>query len=179
MTEPTNQPWTPPPPPGQPPGAGYPAPPPGQPPGAGYPAPPPMPYATGAPPPIAPRNGLGIAALVLAIVGLLMCWTVVGGVILGIAAVVMGFIGRGRAKRGEADNGGVALAGVVLGFLSVLAGLVFIAIYLFFWVEVIGGGDYVDCLNKAGQDATAQQQCADQFRHHLETKFSITLTTTP
>jgi Domain of unknown function (DUF4190) len=166
MTEPTNQPWTPPPPPGQPPGAGY-------------PAPPPMPYATGAPPPIAPRNGLGIAALVLAIVGLLMCWTVVGGVILGIAAVVMGFIGRGRAKRGEADNGGVALAGVLLGFLSVLAGLVFIAIYLFFWVEVIGGGDYVDCLNKAGQDATAQQQCADQFRHHLETKFSITLTTTP
>jgi hypothetical protein len=166
MTEPTNQPHTPPPPPGQPPFASY-------------PAPPPMPYASGAPAPIAPRNGLGIAALVLAIVGLLICWSVVGGVILGIAAVAMGFVGRGRAKRGEADNGGVALAGVVLGFLSILAGLVFIPIYLFFWVNVLGGSDYVDCMNKAGQDATAQQQCADQFRQHLETKFSITLTTTP
>jgi hypothetical protein len=166
MSEPTNPPETPPPPPSQPPGANY-------------PAPPPMPYATGTPPPIARRNGLGTGALVLAIVGLLLCLTVVGGVILGIAAVVMGFIARGRVKRGEADNGGVALAGVVLGFLSILAGLAFIPIYMFVWVDWLGGGDYVDCLNRAGQDTTAQQQCADQFRQHLETKFSVTLTTTP
>jgi hypothetical protein len=138
-----------------------------------------MPYATGTPPSIARRNGLGTGALVLAIVGLLLCLTVVGGVILGTAAVVMGFIARGRVNRGEADNGGVALAGVVLGFLSILAGLAFIPIYMFVWVDWLGGGDYVDCLNRAGQDTTAQQQCADQFRHHLETKFSVTLTTTP
>jgi hypothetical protein len=165
MTDPTNRPETPPPPPSQPPGAGY-------------PSPPPMPYAYQAPAPIAPRNGLGIAALVLAIVGLVMCWTVVGGAILGIAAVVMGFMARGRVKRGEADNGGVALAGVVLGFLSILAGLVFIPIY-FYFIRETGFVDYYDCMTKAGQDQTAQQQCADQFERHVETKFSVTLTTTP
>ena len=58
--------------------------------------------------PIAPRNGLGMAALVIAIIGLLSCFTIAGGVVLGIAAVVMGFIGQGRVKRGEANNGGVA-----------------------------------------------------------------------
>src|ERR1700732_5624308 len=83
-----------------------PLPPPSQPPGAGYPAPPPLPYSTQSPPAIAPRNGLGTAALVIAIVGLLLCFTVVGGVVLGIAAVVMGFTGRGRVKQGEAKNGG-------------------------------------------------------------------------
>jgi uncharacterized protein DUF4190 len=133
-----------------------------------------MPYATQA-----PRNGLGIAALIVAIVGLLLCLSVVGGVIFGIAAVVMGFIARGRVKRGEADNGGVALAGIVLGFLSILAGLACIAIWILIWWDVFSGSDYFNCMNKAGQDTTAQQQCTDQFRRHLETKFSVTLTTEP
>jgi hypothetical protein len=138
-----------------------------------------MPYAGQAPAPIAPRNGLGIAALILAIVGLLLCLTVVGGVIVGIVAVVMGFIARGRVNRGEADNGGVALAGIVLGFLSIFAGLACIAIWILIWWDIINGSDYVNCMNKAGQDTTAQQRCTDQFRQHLETKFSVTLTTQP
>jgi hypothetical protein len=73
----------------------------------------------------------------------------------------------------------VALAGVVLGFLSILAGLVFIPIYLYTWFNVFDGGDYIDCMTKAGQDTTAQQQCTDRFTQHLETKFSVTLTTAP
>ena len=165
MSEPTNPP--------QPP-----LPPPGQPPGAGYPAPPPMPYATQSPPAVAPRNGLGMAALVIAIVGLLLCFTIVGGVLLGIAAVVMGFMGRGRVKQGEANNGGVALAGVVLGFLSIVAGLVFIPIY-YYLVSETGFVDFYDCMTKAGNDQAAQQQCATSWSQHVETKFSVTLTTAP
>jgi len=138
-----------------------------------------MPYGYQAPAPMGPRNGLGIAALILAIVGLLLCWSVVGGVIVGIFAALMGFIARGRVKRGEADNGGVVIAGIVLGFLSILAGLAFILIWAFFWIDVLNGSDYFTCMNKAGQDTTAQQQCTDQFRQHLETKFSVTLTTQP
>ncbi len=180
MTDPTNQPETPPPPPSQPPSAGYPPPPPpSQPPGAGYPPPPPpMPYAGQAPPPVPLRNGLGIASLVLAIVGLLLCWSIVGGTVLGIIAVIFGFVGRGRARRGEADNGGVALAGIVLGFLSIVAGFVFLAL-VFLVFRQVGGGDYMDCLKKAGDDTSAQQQCADKFRQHLETQFSVTPTTAP
>jgi hypothetical protein len=170
MTGPTDQPQTPPPW-GQPPGGGYPPPPAG-----GYPPPPP--YAAQAPAPIAPRNGLGIAALILAIVGLLFCWSVVGGVIVGIFAIVMGFIARGRVKRGEANNGGVALAGVVLGFLSILAGLAFIPIYLYLFRET-GIGDLYSCMTKAGNDQAAQQRCQTSFSQHVETQFSVTLTPTP
>ena len=63
-----------------------------------YPPPPPPPYAGYTPPPTAPKNGLGIASLVIAIIGL---FTIFGGLLLGIVAVILGFIGWGRAKRGE------------------------------------------------------------------------------
>ena len=49
--------------------------------------------------PVVARNGLGTAALVLGILALVTCWTVIGGVVLGVLAVIFGFIGRGRVKR--------------------------------------------------------------------------------
>ena len=60
--------------------------------GGGYPPPPPQPYAGYTPPPTGPRNGLGVASLVIAIVGLLSSFSVAGGVILGIVAVIIGFV---------------------------------------------------------------------------------------
>jgi uncharacterized protein DUF4190 len=142
-----------------------------------YPPPPPQPYAGYAPAPIAPRNGLGITALVVAIVGLLFCWTVAGGVILGAIAVVIGFVARGRVKRGQATNGGVAIAGIVLGFLAIIVSLVFIPIWISVFEEV-GGSGYLDCVSKAPDEQTIQK-CADEFRQHVESQFSITLTPTP
>ncbi|AGB23319.1 hypothetical protein Mycsm_02996 [Mycobacterium sp. JS623] len=140
----------------------------------GYPPPPPQPYA-GYAAPVGPRNGLGIAALVVAIIGLVLCWTVVGGVILGVGAIIMGFVARGRVKRGEATNGGVAIAGIVLGFLAIVVSLVFIPIWIGMF-EDVGGSNYVDCLSKAGSDQQAIQKCADQFRQHVENQFSVTVT---
>ena len=140
----------------------------------GYP-PPPQPYSGFAPPPTGPRNGLGIAALVIAIIGLVFCWTVAGGVILGLTAVIIGFVAQGRVKRGEATNGGVAIAGIVLGFLAIIVSLVFIPIWIGVFEEV-GGTDYVDCLSKAGSDNQAIQKCADQFRDRVENQFSVTIT---
>jgi hypothetical protein len=142
---------------------------------APYPPPTPQPYAGYSVPPIGPRNGLGIAALVIAIIALVLCASVVLGVILGIVAVVIGFAARGRVKRGEANNGGVAIAGIVLGFVAIVASLAFIAIWWAVFREV-GGQDYLDCITKAGNDATKVQQCADQFRHHVEERYSVTLT---
>jgi len=143
----------------------------------GYP-PPPQPYSGFAPPPTGPRNGLGIAALVIAIIGLVFCWTVAGGVILGLTAVIIGFVAQGRVKRGEATNGGVAIAGIVLGFLAIIVSLIFIPIWIGVFQQV-GGTDYVDCLSKAGSDQQAIQKCADQFRERVENQFSITVTPTP
>ena len=64
----------------------------------------------------APRNGLGIAALILGIIGVVIgiipffFW--VAG-ILGVIGLILGFVGRGRAKRGEATNGTMALWGII------------------------------------------------------------------
>jgi hypothetical protein len=116
--------------------------------------------------------------LVVAIVGLLSSWTIVGGIILGIVAVVLGFVGRSRAKKGEANNGGVALAGIILGFVSIVVGLAFIAVWVGVFNEV-GGGNYIDCLQNAGQDQTKIQQCADEFQQNLEDKLSVTPTPVP
>lgn len=139
----------------------------------GYP-PPPMPYGEYyTPAPVAPRNGLGIAALVVAIIGVISCFLVAPAIVLGIVAVILGFMGRGRVKRGEADNGGVAMAGIVLGVLSIVVGLAFIAIWAGLFKEV-GAGDYFDCLQQAGQDRVKVQECSDRFRQSVEDKLSET-----
>ena len=101
--------------------AGYGAAPAGYPP-PGYPAGYPM---------AAPRNGLGIAALVCGIIGALaglipiLFW--LAGV-LGILAIVFGLVGRGRAKRAEATNRGQATAGFVLGVVAVVLAIVGVVI---------------------------------------------------
>ena len=128
--------------------------------------------------PLPPRNGLGTAALVVGIVALVGSFSIAGGIILGIGAVALGFAGRARAKRGEATNGGAATAGIVVGVIAIIAGLVFIA----FWVGLfnqMGAGDYFDCLQEAGQDKAKVQMCSDQFRESVEDRFTVTRTPTP
>jgi Domain of unknown function (DUF4190) len=174
MSEP-DQPQTPPPPPSPYPPTPPPPPQYGAYPGSYPPLPPPQPYGSYAPPPTAPKNGLGLASLVIAIIGL---FTVFGGLVLGVIAMILGFIGWGRAKRGEATNAGVAIAGIVLGLLGIIVSIVAI----FFVVSVFdefGGGDYVDCLARAGNDQQAVQRCAEQFTERIEDEFSVTVTPTP
>ncbi|MGW6571462.1 DUF4190 domain-containing protein [Streptomyces sp. NPDC054945] len=105
--------------------AGYP----GQPGHPGYPGYPGYP-GQGAYPPygVQRSNGFGIAALVLGILAVIGCITSFFAVALGIAAVVFGTLGRGKASRGEADNGGMALAGIILGAIGILLGALMIAV---------------------------------------------------
>ncbi|MEU1370333.1 hypothetical protein ABZ454_29920 [Streptomyces sp. NPDC005803] len=117
---------------------GYPAPPQSQ---YGYPAPQAPQYggypgyggqpvwgATG------PSNGMGTAAMVLGILAIcLFCVYGIPSVVLGTLALIFGIIGRKRAGRGEADNGGQALAGVILGSIGIAIGVIIIGglIWLF------------------------------------------------
>lgn len=134
-------------------------------------------YPGGPPPASAPKNGLGTTALILAIIGVVLCWSIAGGIVLGLSAVIIGFLGRGRVKRGEATNGGVAMAGIVLGAVAIVASLVFIPIYIGLFDQV-GGTDYVDCLSRAGNDNAAVEQCAEDFQRRVEDQFSVTVTPT-
>jgi uncharacterized membrane protein len=67
---------------------------------------------------------MGVASLVLGIIGLLFA-----GVILGVLAIIFGNIGMNRAKRGEATNGGMAKAGLILGIIGVVLGAITIAVF--------------------------------------------------
>ena len=75
----------------------------------------------------APRNGLGTAALVLGIIGAvsgvipLMFW--LAGT-LGLIGLILGFIARGRVKRGEATNGMAALWGIITSAVSLVLSVV-------------------------------------------------------
>ncbi|MCT4356502.1 DUF4352 domain-containing protein [Streptomyces sp. Je 1-79] len=78
-------------------------------------------------PHVAMRNGLGTAALTLGIIG-----TVAGVIplffwlagLLGLIALILGLVGRGRVKRGEANNKGVTTTGVVLGLAALVLSVV-------------------------------------------------------
>lgn len=73
-----------------------------------------------------PRNGFGITALVLAIIGLvfgLVPFTGFVALILGVLAVLFGLLGLGRVRNGLATNKVMALAGTVLGVVAAALGV--------------------------------------------------------
>ncbi|GGV48312.1 hypothetical protein GCM10010495_77650 [Kitasatospora herbaricolor] len=70
-----------------------------------------------------PRNGLGVAAMVLGIVGMVLALTLVlfwFAWLLALVAVVLGVLGLRLCRRGAANNRGAAMAGVILGVLALL-----------------------------------------------------------
>ncbi|MGQ4489118.1 DUF4352 domain-containing protein [Streptomyces sp. SAS_281] len=97
------------------------------------------------------RNGLGIAALILGLIGAVsglipfLFW--LAG-ILGTIALILGLVGRGRAKRGEATNKNMATFGTVLALIALIMSVVG-AVITFKAV-----GDAVDDINKAVSDTT-------------------------
>jgi uncharacterized protein DUF4190 len=78
--------------------------------------------------PDAPRNEVGVASLLVGIVALITCWLLIG-VPFGIVAVITGDVARRRVQRGEANNPRIAVAGMVLGAVSIAAGLASIGYY--------------------------------------------------
>lgn len=103
-----------------PPPAGSPYPPP---PGHGYPPGPPGHW--GAPPPSGPPTGMAVTALVLACVGASFAWVPflgVLGLVIAVAGVVLGLIGRRRALRGEAGGRRMSFWAVVVGAVGVILG---------------------------------------------------------
>ncbi|MDQ4103400.1 MAG: DUF4190 domain-containing protein [Actinomycetota bacterium] len=108
------------------------------------------------------RNGFGIAALVLGLLALVLSWTIIGGLIFGLLALIFGLLGRARARRGEATNGGMSVAGVVLGIIGLLIaiGLVALGMSVF---NSPAGQDYQQCIEQSGGDPAQIQQCISEF----------------
>jgi len=74
-----------------------------------------------------PRNGYGVTALVLAIVGLVFSLVPLTGfiaLICGGLAVLFALLGLGRVRRGQADNKRLTITGLVLGALALVIGFI-------------------------------------------------------
>lgn len=92
-----------------------------------------MPYSP-APPsyPQPPRNGLGTAGFVLGLVGLIFSPIPLVGVIawpLVIVGLILSLIGLAKARKGEATNKGLAVAGVVLSAIGLVICIVWVAAF--------------------------------------------------
>jgi hypothetical protein len=107
-------------------------------------------------PPPEPRNGLGLAALICAIVGVL-CGLVPIAFILGgplsIIAIALGITGMGRVRRGAATNSRSTNIAVILGILALLmafngARVVFTAV-----------DQFGKTVNQMGDDNQRRQDC--------------------
>jgi Domain of unknown function (DUF4190) len=110
----------------------------------------PPPPGYGQPPPVGQAtNGLSIASLVLGIV-----WVLGIGSIL---AVIFGFVARKQIRQsgGRQGGGGMAIAGIVLGFVGI-AGLIL-------WIVVIiaVSNTITDCFNQS--QPTSNANCGTDF----------------
>lgn len=110
-------------------------------------APGPQPYGQGQPYPVQPyagqpyppayaypKNQLAVWSLVLGIIGI-----VVGCVfVTGIPAVIVGNSAKRAVAAGEADNLGMAQAGIVLGWISIALGVVVLGFFALYFIGVVG-----------------------------------------
>ncbi|MEQ8146142.1 DUF4190 domain-containing protein [Streptomyces sp. OP7] len=114
------------------------------------------------------RNGFGIAALVLGIVGALLFWTAIGGIALGVLALIFGVLGFRRSRRGVATNGTMSVVGAVLGGLTLVVSSVLLAM----GVAVINSDefkDYQDCIEHANSQSD-RQDCARDFDREVDNR---------
>lgn len=106
-------------------------------------------------------NGLAVAALILGVLAILLFWTVVGGVVLGLLALVLGIIGARRARGGRAPHGVMSIVGAVLGALGLIASAVILAI----GASILNSDefkDFDDCVRHA-DTKSERDACAEDF----------------
>jgi hypothetical protein len=97
-----------------------------QPPGSSFPPQPPgfQVYPAGAPMPMKRGNsGMAVASLVCSLVGVIPCFWVFQ--IMGLLGTIFGFVGLKQTKSGERGGRGLAVAGVTIGIILVLACIAF------------------------------------------------------
>ena len=76
-------------------------------------------------------QGLAITSMVLGIVSIVMsccCWPF--NLLPAIAAIICGFMAKGKADQGEARGKGMAMAGIICGFVAVALAVLVLILYL-------------------------------------------------
>jgi hypothetical protein len=90
---------------------------------------------------------MAIAAMVLAILALpASCFSYgVGGLVLGLLGAIFGHVARRQIRQRDEQGGGMALTGVILGWISVGISLLYLIAMILFFVY---GIDYLNQLDQ-------------------------------
>ncbi|MFE2294715.1 DUF4190 domain-containing protein [Streptomyces sp. NPDC059452] len=118
----------------------------------------------GAPAPAA-SNGFAVTALVLGLLACVFFWTVIGGLLLGLLAIVFGILGALRARQGRAPRRVMAIIGAVLGGLGLIGSVLvlFLSFSLFNSEEFKNFGECVQSANSKAEE----DRCAEDFGKNL------------
>jgi len=103
---------------------------------------PPMPPSGGQ----SPTNGLAVTAMILGIVSI--CF----GYLAGIPAVIFGFLGKKKAAE-TGVGGGQALAGIILGFIGIVIGVLWTILFL---VGALASDSAIDDINRDLQESSQE-----------------------
>lgn len=89
-------------------------------------------YPPGYYPPVVPTNGLAIASMVCGILAIISCYF---GGIMGLPAVICGHLAISSIRKAPFEMGGrgMAIAGLVTGYLGILFSLCVLVFFLFFF----------------------------------------------
>ncbi|QBI18901.1 hypothetical protein ER308_04635 [Egibacter rhizosphaerae] len=99
-------------------------------------------------------NGLSTAALVCGILALLAA---LGGflllpiplaIILGLVAVILGIVGMRRAPARGGTGRGTGIAGLVMGGLGLLGGILWIVLFVAIWTQVVDDPEFQELLER-------------------------------
>ncbi len=109
-------------------------------------------------------NGAAILAMVFGIAAILFSWigviTRTGGIVLllvAVAAIVLGVMGKRRANRGAKGNG-MAITGLVTGIIGVLAAGLFLVGGEFYRAFSDDFNEFIRCVEETGDEERCQEE---------------------
>lgn len=108
--------------------------------------------------------GLAVASMVLGILSIILFCLWFVSIPLGIVAVILGFIAKGKADRGEAGGKGLALTGMICGAIGLLIAIGILLFALIFGKQVAGWQQ-----KQMQQLQQMQQQQVDQQKNGVAT----------
>jgi hypothetical protein len=107
--------------------------------------------------PASAPSKLPLAAMITGLVSIPLLLACGAGLISGIVAIVLGFIGLSRIKRDGAGSKGQAWTGIVAGFLAIVIGIVAIVAF------ATPAFRYAQCVEDTGDDRLCEQLFEDEL----------------
>lgn len=93
--------------------------------------------------PPAPTNGMAIASLIVSVLSLTACLGATGFI-----GAILGHMAKGQIRRNNEQGGGIATAGVIVGWAGFALFVIGIAIVVA--IAIFAGESYDDCYNDYG-----------------------------